>query len=306
MPGPRALAKRLAERFTGSRAGAIALSWYGRGKGVALGYHNVIPDDEPVTGDPSIHLKRSDFAAQVDEVARRCEVVSLESLLSPGRDPDPGGPLRVSFTFDDAYAGAIRVGLPLLMERGFPATVFVASGLMGGRAFWWDDLDLSPWDGARVPLRTLRGDEAKIREWAREQRIPPRPQGPHQLSATWEELSDVVDTSRGLITLGLHTVTHPNLAELDDEAVRREVDGCRRDLEERGLLALPHLAYPFGLENPRLGEVLGTLGIEAAWRITGGALPASGVARFSLPRAVVPAGVSRHGFVLRLFGVVPG
>ncbi len=46
----------------------------------------------------------------------------------------------VAITFDDGYVDNLRYAKPLLERLRVPATVFVASGHLGGTEFWWDEL----------------------------------------------------------------------------------------------------------------------------------------------------------------------
>src|SRR2546422_8966546 len=64
-------------------------------------------------------------------------IVPLEEVLTPapsGRRP------RVAITFDDAYQGAIAIGVEELARRGGPAALFVVPAFGGGGSFWWEPL----------------------------------------------------------------------------------------------------------------------------------------------------------------------
>ncbi|MFF9275494.1 polysaccharide deacetylase family protein [Streptomyces griseosporeus] len=56
-----------------------------------------------------------------------------------------GAPRRsVLLTFDDGYRSFLEEGLPVLRELGVPATVFVLSGLLGGRSRWMPEMPDEP------------------------------------------------------------------------------------------------------------------------------------------------------------------
>lgn len=64
----------------------------------------------------------------------------------------PGRTLAV--TFDDGYLDNLTAGWPVLQELGIPATMFIPSGQIGGRAeFWWDALDRVFLRPGRLPAR---------------------------------------------------------------------------------------------------------------------------------------------------------
>lgn len=81
------------------------------------------------------------FERHLEIVQRHAQPLSTDELsdsLTMGAIPDRG----VAITFDDGYADNLREAAPLLERFGVPATVFVASGYVGGdREFWWDELE---------------------------------------------------------------------------------------------------------------------------------------------------------------------
>jgi len=61
-----------------------------------------------------------------------------------------------------------------------------------------------------------------------------------------------------------HTVSHPDLTQLDTAAVRREIADDRRALEDWSGRPVRGLAYPFGTYDQRILELLPELGMEYA------------------------------------------
>lgn len=76
------------------------------------------------------------------------------------------------------------------------------------------------------------------------------------------------DELRGLkdygVTVGAHTRTHPNLAQLRDQELVEELGGCKADLEDLLGIAVKYLAYPGGRFNRRVVEVAREAEFEAA------------------------------------------
>jgi peptidoglycan/xylan/chitin deacetylase (PgdA/CDA1 family) len=242
------------------------------------------------------------FVRQLEHLGNCFEVVPLANVLDPPQRP--GAP-RVAITFDDAYAGAIREGLPQLSQRGLPATVFVAPGLLEGRAFWWDALAGSPQglseETRRHALDRCRGQDAAVRRWAAEAGISLAE--PSQLcrSATEGDLRRAADETG--VTFGVHTWSHPNLAALDYAEVAAELVRPLRWLRDRFTRVLPWIAYPYG-QPPRDTGAVRLAGLEAGMLVTGGWLPRAGFDRYAIPRLNVPAGLSLDGFRLRLAGLL--
>lgn len=76
------------------------------------------------------------------------------------------------------------------------------------------------------------------------------------------------DELRGLkdygVTVGAHTRTHPNLAQLRDQELVEELGGCKADLEDLLGVGVKYLAYPGGRFNRRVVEVARETGFKAA------------------------------------------
>lgn len=273
------------------------------GRSLVLAYHNVVPEGERATGDTSLHLPRRAFAAQLDALARGHDVVPLEEAVRP--DPAARRP-RVAITFDDAYRGAVHAGVEELSARGLPATIFVAPAFAGGGTFWWDALAAE--DGLddafrAMALDALRGRDDAIRAEAVERGIVERSLPEHQTAASAEELAAAVRVPG--IRVASHTWSHPNLARLEGEELRSELERPLAWLRERFVDPLPWLTYPYGLSSPAVERAAATAGYAGALRVDGGWLdPRVGTNPFTLPRYNVPAGLSRRGFELRAAGLL--
>lgn len=275
-----------------------------RGRTLVLAYHNVVPDGEAPRGDPSLHLPRRSFAEQLDLLCATHEVVPLDRVLDPPKAGDHRP--RVAITFDDAYRGAVTVGVEELARRGLPATVFVAPAFVGGRSFWWDAVagpaGCLPESGRAHALASLRGEDPAVRAWAREQGWRERSIGPAGLAAAEEELAAAARTAG--ITLGSHSWGHPNLARLEPEALREELRRPLAWLRERYDAVLPWLAYPYGISSPAVEQAAGEVGYRAAVRVEGGWFSAPPANPYAIPRMNVPAGLSADGFALRAAGLL--
>jgi peptidoglycan/xylan/chitin deacetylase (PgdA/CDA1 family) len=294
---------------TARRVIEVALEWSGiprlaaraqRGRTLILAYHNVVPDDGPPAGDRSLHIPQSVFAAHLDAVAAMCAVVPLAAIGGPA---DPTRP-RVAITFDDAYRGALMLGMQELQRRQLPATVFVPPGLLGHASFWWDACagpdGLSP-ERRDEALGRLRGEDAAVRQaWPLTNPIPTtlRP-------GTADELRTALALHAGL-TLGAHTWSHPNLTRLSPPELAAELqkplawlrDGWPADR------VIPWLTYPYGLENAAVRAVARDAGYSGGLKVDGGWLDAAPTDPFALPRLNVPAGLSVRGLRLRLSGLL--
>ncbi len=275
-----------------------------RSSALVLAYHNIVPDGERPVGDLSLHLPQASFSAQLDLLASTHDIVSLDEAVRP---VDGSARPRAAITFDDAYRGAVRAGVPELARRGLPATIFVAPAFVGGGTFWWDALA----DDTGLPeairshaLGALRGEDSAIRRWASGQGIRERALPDHQTVAAEAELAEA--TRNAGIQLAAHTWSHPNLAALDDDQLESEISRPLEWLRARFVAVTRWISYPYGLWSPAAERVAEAAGYEGGLRVDGGWLdPArSRTQRFAIPRLNIPAGVSIAGFELRSSGLL--
>lgn len=181
--------------------------------GVVLGYHRVSDD----AADPfDLNVRPANFAAHLEVLRRTCRPRPLAELAS-GVAETKVPPGVVAVTFDDGYSDALSIVKPLLERFEVPATVFVVAGNLGGE-FWWDALDRQKGAAAgATPLhRSLR--PAELRNLA---------QG-------------------GLVDIGAHTLSHPRLDALGADAVREEIVGSKRVLEDLVEHPIEAFSYPHG------------------------------------------------------------
>jgi len=232
---------------------------------VVLAYHNVVADGSP-RGERSLHVSAATFHAQIDRLNLRFRVVSLGELLARHRAGRPIGGLA-AITFDDGYRGVVRHALPILHRLGLPATVFVVTGALGrAEPFWWDRLADAA--GGEVPdrerwLTDLAGEESRILGAQRLRGADAW--GDDYLPASAEELA-VADPG---VSIGLHTVTHPNLTRVSTERRAAELGGCWTMLRERFRAVLPALAYPYGMVDAAVSAAAadrGCVGLTLAGR----------------------------------------
>ena len=298
----RAVLKRNAERALTTDGARRVFARRRRGKVLILAYHGIIPDGEKAAGEPALFVTRREFAAQLDELKREGLVVPLAQIDQHTEDAP-----RIAITFDDAYEGAVRYGVEELAKRKLPATIFVAPGRLNRHVFWWDALSR----GAVVEeslrsfaLGSLAGLDESVRAWMADNNVPYTSALPrYACTATHAELREAVNHPG--ITVASHTWLHPNLVSLSPAATITELVRSREWLEtEFGDKAIPWLAYPYGLDSPRLHRAAASASYEGAVRISGGWHRPHDVSPFARPRLNIPAGLSLAGFRARINGAV--
>lgn len=135
----------------------------------------------------------------------------------------------VVVSFDDAYANFYERAWPLLRELGLPATLFVPVGFIEGKC--------------PAPIGGVAG------------------LGP----VSWAQLAEMV--ASGLLTIGSHSWSHPDLRTLDSGTARRELADSRRRLEEELGTPVEAFCYPRGLWSARVEPWVGEV---YRWAVIGG------------------------------------
>ena len=254
---------------TGAMPTVSRLAGRVRGAGTfqILTYHRVNDDRDPFF--PS--LPTSVFERQAAYIARTSTVLTVEALVDRarrGRLPSNA----VALTFDDGYRDNLTHAAPILARLGLPATIFLATGVIGtGRFLWFDWLALAIRDSDAASVHTpwgvtlsLANTEARLAALdaclARLKRLPATEFERHldtllQLLGGGEVSRlknvmldwDAVHALSGLgVSIGAHTVSHPILSRLAPEKAEREIIESRSRITEMTGVPPRVFAYPNG------------------------------------------------------------
>jgi peptidoglycan/xylan/chitin deacetylase (PgdA/CDA1 family) len=259
-------------------SGALHLSrqWRPTATAVILRYHSVGDDHgpEPFYIAPSLSIPRQGFDAQMRFLRERYRPTALDEIVEAIRTDRPLPAGAVAVTFDDGYRDNYTHAFPVLRKFGIPATFYITTGCVeDGEVLWTSKLryyfmassaralevaalGASPLDlgstAARhaifertiALIKTLGGarGEALFREV--EARLGVTDLGPlRRAMMTWDEIQEL---SRGGMTIGAHTITHPNLPGLPRQSAEAEILGSKIQLEEKIKVPVRHFAYPNG------------------------------------------------------------
>ena len=104
------------------------------------------------------------------------------------------------------------------------------------------------------------------------------------LSLSWKEIQEMVDS--GLCTIGSHTVSHPGLTRIEEDACHRELEESRRIIRERLGRDAFHFSYPHSMENKAVRRAVSEAGFTSATLGYGGTIR-RGDDRFRLNRKYI-------------------
>ncbi len=183
---------------------------------IVLMYHRV-------TGDLPLELDipMDAFARQMKYLAGHASVISLNTAVSLLREETTLDQDHFVLTFDDAFRDFYTTAFPILQRYGLPATLYVPTLFVEGA-------HPSPLTASK-----LSG---------------------HVAPCSWSMLRDM--SSSSLLTIGAHTHTHPELTDVDEDAIQSEITRSH-ELFDRRLGQVPkHFAYPRGKWNRHVDSIV--------------------------------------------------
>ncbi|MDX8335923.1 polysaccharide deacetylase family protein [Candidatus Cetobacterium colombiensis] len=132
----------------------------------------------------------------------------------------------IILTVDDGYKDNYSILFPLLKKYNMKAVIYLVSGI-----------DYNKW--------TIESDQEKR----------------FQL-LDLKEIKEMQES--GLVEFGGHTLTHPSLPTLSDEALYKEIMEDKTILEKKLGENLTSFAYPYGHITPRVKEIVKNAGYKFA------------------------------------------
>ena len=229
-------------------------------------FHHVLPEPDPLFAD-EMHARRFDemcgwLASWFNVLALDAAVAHLKAGTLPAR--------AACITFDDGYADNHHVALPILRRHDLSATFFIAAGFLNGGRMWNDtvvesirrtsvvSLDLSSLSLGVHPIGSIPERQSAIAALLKQIKYLPVPeriavteqiarlarvQLPHDLMMTSSEVKAMRHAG---MQIGAHTLSHPILATLADDAARKEIEGSKVFLEQLLGERVGLFAYPNG------------------------------------------------------------
>lgn len=286
-------------------------------------YHAVVPSPLPV-GDWCF-LDEESFRRHAEYLGRHFEVVFLSEAVARLK----AGALRrptAALTFDDGFQNNRDVVLPILRERGLPATVFLTTGLVGSDdTVWYCRLNRAlaetgrrwlDWGGERFDLsgpgpraRAGKALQARLKILAhprllaellwivrelREETEPPVEVGSPYRMLSGAAVAEMA--ASGVVEFGAHTHSHAILARLSPEERDGEIEASLAAVRELTGGPCRLFSYPNGQLEDYDPATIGALrerGVEAAVTSMAGAneetTPAMELRRYGIGAGVTMA-----------------
>ncbi|MCK4588019.1 MAG: polysaccharide deacetylase family protein [Gammaproteobacteria bacterium] len=184
-------------------------------------------------------------------------VISLTQAIRGLMGTEEIPPHSVVITFDDGYENFYQYAYPILKKYGFPATVYVVAGELGGMS-----------------------------DWLAEGNMP---------AAQLMNLEQIRNIQQGGVEIGSHAVHHYRLTRLGDTEIKNEIESSKKILEEHLQKSVDHVCYPYGDHNEKVVEVARLAGyISGVTTIKGSATSEHDA--LALPRKAISFRDNRYRF----------
>jgi peptidoglycan/xylan/chitin deacetylase (PgdA/CDA1 family) len=221
------------------------------------------------------------FTQQIEMIARDYHPVSIadiQEFLQGGKNlPDRA----VAVTFDDGYADNYEIAAPVLDRVGVPGAFYATvknvenagppwycrlrnAFHVSSRNDWPDALEDRRWPMGTRPERheSFLVASRRVAKLAGETQMRTLVQIENELEVqplgyagapmmSWDQLRGLI---KGGHIVGSHTMTHPNLAYVDDAVLRLELKESKRVMEEQFGSPVVHFSYPSPILQPHFNE----------------------------------------------------
>ena len=258
-----------------------------------LRYHAICGPEGYAYASPEICISPEAFAHHARYLAQHYRVLPLPDAVEALRNGQTLPANAVALTFDDGYAdnfAAARV----LNRHGISGSFYLTAGCLdGGQPFWPSEIryligairderivldagcesvalrvdsEAEKGNAVRQLTKLFKSRSIPVRERFRDElrRAAGNPPLP-RFMLTWDQVREM---HRLGMTIGAHTVTHPNLPSAGLAEATREIHGCRERLEREVESPVTMFSYPNGgaerYYTPELQRVVSEAGFAAA------------------------------------------
>jgi peptidoglycan/xylan/chitin deacetylase (PgdA/CDA1 family) len=180
----------------------------------------------------SLAIKPAEFEAQMQALKDHgITVISMEDFLAWKSGEKPIPEKAALITIDDGYLSGYKVAWPILKKFGYPFTMFIYTDYIKG----------GPKSGGQ--------------------------------SMSWNQLADMRDEG---VDIESHTISHSSLnarkGKTDEEYLawlKNEIAGSKELLEKNLGIQVNAFAYPYGLNNATVRDLVKQTGYQVAFTVWG-------------------------------------
>ncbi|MGC9003265.1 MAG: polysaccharide deacetylase family protein [bacterium] len=253
-------------------------------------YHRFSEEKERIPSTPRC-LSIKAFQEQIEFLCRNFEIVplSLIAKLIHERKPLPKNSLTI--TIDDGYKDNYLLAYPILRKHKVPATIFLTTSYINGRKTPWEAKvsfaiantsrkeifieglgkfnlkgERKRYLARKLIIKRLKNLSERKKNILLEKLIEecgvdiPWDLGKN-LMLSWEEIREMSEAG---VEFGAHTVNHPELTNITLRQARWEIEESKKEIEEMLGKPVVSFAYPSGLYNGDIVEIVKETGFLCA------------------------------------------
>lgn len=255
-----------------------------------LSYHRFSPFKEIIPSIPS-SVAQASFGEQIAYLCRNFQPVPLSFIAHCIHQKKPFPKNAITITIDDGYKDNYFYAYPILKKYGVPATIFLATSYIGGLQTPWEakisfaishtslkeifiegigkfalENEKKKYIATKLIIKRLkkfshRRKNLLIEELLRICGAEVLPDLGEKLMLSWEEIKEMSENG---IEFGAHTLTHPELTRMPLWEAKEEIERSKREIEEKLGKPVISFAYPSGLYNEEVVELVRRAGFLCA------------------------------------------
>ena len=180
--------------------------------------------------DNMMCISQKEFSRQMGLLKRQnYKTISLARLKKGVENNEETNEKLVVITFDDGHEGVYSNAYPILRDNGFIATLYVVPSWIDSKEMFTRRIGST---GKEIPL----GEQ-------------------YSAFMSWENLKEL---SNHGYDIGSHTFSHQLLVNLENEALKQELDLADKAIKDNLGLDVKHFCYPYGSFNEQIRELIVT------------------------------------------------
>lgn len=304
---------------------------------VILAYHRVLPEGSKELRfiQPGMYVTTQTFEKHMQYINEHYHVIALEELMK-----NPGVENACIVTFDDGWYDNYKYALPVLKKYSIPATIFLATNLIGTNTWAWPDrisyyIHFAPRDQVdaiinvilsqsqiktasnvkgfpSIKSRAILVDELinylkTMTEDARNSLMCLIDSRMEVLlcdlngQRPWMTWPEIIEMSSNNVTFGAHSHNHVILTQTNIEEAQKEIVDSKNMLLDKLGIPASMFSYPNGNYNHELMRIIDNLGFKLAVTTRPGMLDES-ENPLALRRILIHNDMtsSKHMFVYRI------
>jgi peptidoglycan/xylan/chitin deacetylase (PgdA/CDA1 family) len=249
---------------------------------IVLLYHRIVSKESTyLSKGPVVQHELKHFENEIKYLKRNYNLVSIDEVVSRMREGLLSDKPSLSISFDDGYLDNYQFAYPILKRYGVPATIYIATSLIGTtERTWTDQIEfaimetkkeefelLELFGGETVEIKTKKQKlQANIRIAEAMKFMPDQNRqglmgrlfqvlnvekkaitnGKSRRMLNWEEVKEMAQEG---ITIGSHGHSHSILSRMQIHRAKEDILTSKKIMEEKLGTKVKHFSFPNGREE---------------------------------------------------------